>query len=166
MKSAGIEVFRNGVVPAINHHIFDSINTEEKAYWLGFIWADGCILNVKEDKPNYAFELGLSVKDIEHLRKFCKFANVPENKIKVRKNNGLGKDKEFYLCRIQISSKHLWNVLNNYGCCPNKTNNENFPSISIFSEPKLISHFIRGVFDGDGWVYLDNRNLLMAGLCG
>ena len=57
-------------------------------------------MNVRKDKPNYAFELGLSIKDIEHLRKFCKFANIPESKIKIRKNNGLDKDKEFYLCRV------------------------------------------------------------------
>lgn len=166
IKSAGIEVFRNGVTPAINYHIFDTIDTEEKAYWLGFIWADGCIINIKKNKPNYAFELSLSVKDIEHLRKFCKFANISESKIKIRKNNGLSKDKEFYLCRVQISSKHLWNTLNNYGCVPNKTTNEIFPSVNIFSNIKLIPHFIRGIFDGDGWVYLDNRHLLIAGICG
>lgn len=154
------------MTPAINHHIFDILDTEEKAYWLGFIWADGCITNVKENKLNYAFELGLSIKDIEHLRKFCKFADIPETKIKVRKNNGLNKDREYYLCRVQISSKHLWNTLNNYGCYPNKTTNEIFPSIKIFSKPELITHFIRGFFDGDGWVYLDNRGLLMAGICG
>lgn len=166
IKSAGIEVFRNGVTPSINYHIFDSIDTEEKAYWLGFIWADGCIMDIHKDKPNYAFELGLSVKDIEHLRKFCKFAGIPESRIKIRKNNKLNKDNEFYLCRVQVSSKHLWNTLNSYGCCPNKTTNEIFPSVDIFSKMELITHFIRGVFDGDGWVYFDNRNLLMAGICG
>lgn len=166
IKSVGIEVFRNGVTPSINHHIFDVIDTEEKAYWLGFIWADGCILSTNKNKPNYAFELGISVRDIDHLKKFCKFANVPEEKIKVRKNNSINSDKDYYLCRIQVSSKHLWNTLNNYGCYPNKTTNEVFPSIDIFTHRSLVIPFIRGVFDGDGWVYIDNRGLLMSGICG
>ena len=41
----------------VNHDFFESINTEERAYWLGFISADGCIserYNYKNNKP-YVF---------------------------------------------------------------------------------------------------------------
>lgn len=48
-----------------NEHIFDCIDTEEKAYWLGFIFADGYI-----SSTNYSFELSLKSSDIEHLNKF------------------------------------------------------------------------------------------------
>ena len=44
---------------------FDKINTEEKAYWLGFLYADGSISS-KEDK----IELGLAEKDLHHIEKF------------------------------------------------------------------------------------------------
>lgn len=37
--------------------VFDSIDTEEKAYWLGFIYADGCVYC--DSKNKYRFELGL-----------------------------------------------------------------------------------------------------------
>lgn len=167
LKSNGIEVSRNGVKSSFNHHIFDEIDTEEKAYWLGFIWADGCIVSINNEKKNYAFELGLSVKDIEHLEKFCSFINLDKSRVKIRvcKETSLVKSINT-LCRIQVSNKHFWETLNSYGCCPNKTYHEVFPDISIFKSKDLIHHFIRGFFDGDGWVYLDNRGYLIAGVCG
>ncbi len=170
LKENGIEVFRNGVRPCFNHHIFDVIDTEQKAYWLGFIWADGCILNQKDDKHNYGFELGISIKDIEHLKLFCDFIELDKTKINIR----LGKEHIFRdktiksgeSCRIQISNEHFWKNLYNLGCVPNKTYNEFFPKIEIFKSINLVSHFIRGFFDGDGWVYRDKRNYLIAGICG
>lgn len=170
LKQNNIEVFRNGVKASFNHHIFDSIDTEEKAYWLGFIWADGCIMNVREEKKNYAFELGISIKDYDHLVKFCNFLGLSTNKIQIR-NDKLNIGKEINvngrkICRIQISNEHLWKTLNAYGCCPNKTYNEKFPNLNIFSDSSLFMHFLRGFFDGDGWVYLDNNGVINAGLCG
>lgn len=41
---------------------FKKIDTEEKAYWLGFLYADGCV-GSKEAK----IELGLAEKDFNHL---------------------------------------------------------------------------------------------------
>ena len=51
-----------------NRHIFDNIDNEEKAYWLGFIVADG-YLNL--DKHMLRIKLGN--KDKRHLIKFIKF---------------------------------------------------------------------------------------------
>ena len=50
----------------INENIFEKIDTEEKAYWLGFLAGDGCVYR---DTLN----LNLQVKDLEHLKKFKKF---------------------------------------------------------------------------------------------
>src|SRR5699024_3897298 len=49
----------------ISHNFFDEIDTEEKAYWLGFLYADGC---VREDRG--CFRLGLQARDVRHLEKF------------------------------------------------------------------------------------------------
>ena len=46
-----------------NRHIFDNIDNEEKAYWLGFIVADG-YLNL--DKHMLRIKLGN--KDKQHLK--------------------------------------------------------------------------------------------------
>lgn len=60
---------------AIHHphtDIFDTINTEEKAYWLGFLAADGHL-------AQYQIQLELASKDAKQVRDFAEFMGVPEN---------------------------------------------------------------------------------------
>lgn len=132
-----------------NDNIFDKIDNEEKAYWLGFIFADGYISNspLENNKTNdYTFELALSIKDLDHLEKFKKF-------IKFNKEISVNDVR----CKIKISSKHLWEILNSYGCTPRKSLTLKFPNKNIFKDNSLIRHFIRGYFDGDGCItYQDN----------
>ena len=68
LRECGIETNKYHK-PKFNENIFDIIDTEEKAYWLGFIFADGYI---ETPKPNmkYTFEICLSCKDKHHLEKF------------------------------------------------------------------------------------------------
>ena len=51
----------------VNHKYFEVIDTEEKAYWLGFLYADGCVIKTKTGS---SLLLKLSVKDEEHLNLF------------------------------------------------------------------------------------------------
>jgi hypothetical protein len=125
-----------------NEYIFDSIDTEEKAYWLGFLFADGTISSSplrKEVKTQYQIELSLSIKDLEHLEKFAKFLEYKQS---------LYKDE--IRCRLSVYSKHLWNILNVNGCTPKKSLTLKFPRIELFKSKELIYHFIRGYWDGDG----------------
>lgn len=128
-----------------NEHVFDVIDTEEKAYWLGFIYADGNISSKK-----YTFEISLKYDDIEHLQKFNSFMEHVFDNIKIKevKLNG----KVFKACRWMGKSKHLWETLNSYGCTPKKSLTLEFPDKSIFKSEDLIRHFIRGYFDGDGCI--------------
>lgn len=48
-------------------HVFDTIDSEEKAYWLGFLMADGY---VRSDSNVIGIEL--SYVDIDHMKKFKK----------------------------------------------------------------------------------------------
>lgn len=68
IKRNGYQVINKQNLIKIDEHIFDSIDTEEKAYWLGFIFADGNV-----SKRDNTFEMTLSGKDIAHLEKFNKF---------------------------------------------------------------------------------------------
>ena len=139
-----------------NENVFDTIDTEEKAYWLGFIYADGTISSSplrKEEgaKVQYQFELSLSSKDYEHLLKFSEFL-------------GYNKEKVFCddtRCRLSVYSKHLWNVLNCNGCTPQKSLTLRFPKKELFDNVFLIRHFIRGYFDGDGSVCYANKEHTM-----
>lgn len=127
-----------------NETIFDSIDTEEKAYWLGFIFADGYISSSK-----YTFEISLKGADKNHLDKFNNFMqHEDQNHVKLSniKLNG----KIFERCRWSVTNKHLWKTLNNLGCTPQKSLTLQFPNLNIFKTKNLICHFIRGYFDGDG----------------
>ena len=48
----------------VNTCIFETIDTEEKAYWLGFLYADWCVSHYKTSKR---VELALQEKDLNHL---------------------------------------------------------------------------------------------------
>lgn len=115
---------------------FTVIDTEEKAYWLGFLCADGSV-STNEDK----IELGLAEKDLDYLEKFKKFMNLP-NKICYRAST-----KSY---RFSFRSQNLKADLIKLGCVPQKSLILQFPSFE--QVPKhLIRHFMRGYFDGDGW---------------
>lgn len=124
-----------------NYNIFDTIDTEEKAYWLGFIYADGCIL---EDA---SLIITLSIIDKEHLVKFNTFMQGSATILKEKcvKYNG----KEKYYILWQASDKHLKTALAKCGVFPKKSLVLTFPSQEIIPQ-NLMHHFIRGIFDGDG----------------
>ena len=139
-KELGIKIVNKQNRSKFNEHIFDQIDSEEKAYWLGFIFADGYISSSplrKNVKSIYQFELALGLKDRKHLEKFKKFMEYEIDLI-----------IDSYRCRFVLSNKHLWTTLNNYGCTPNKSLTLQFPNIS----ENFIRHFIRGYFDGDGCI--------------
>lgn len=127
-----------------NETIFDNIDSEEKAYWLGFIFADGYISSSK-----YTFELSLKGSDKKHLDKFNDFMQH-EDKNHVKLSNVKLNDKVFERCRWSVTNKHLWETLNNLGCTPKKSLTLQFPNLNIFKTKDLVLHFIRGYFDGDG----------------
>jgi len=146
LHKSGIPVINYQNRTKFNECVFDNINTEEKAYWLGFIYADGYI-----SSRDNTFELSLKASDSEHLVKFNTFMEYDGMNIKY------GKIKERYeRCRWSITNKHLWTTLNNYGCTPRKSLTLKFPN--ILSNDLLIP-FIRGYFDGDGCItFIRNKS--------
>ena len=158
LKDNGVEVVNRQNISRFNEHVFDIIDTEEKAYWLGFIYADGCIASHKKDaKLKYTFEITISKEDKEHLNKFNKFMQYNGDNVKEKLVKYKGEIRTYY--RWSVNNKHLWETLNSFGCTPNKSLTLNFPNESIFTEKSLIRHFVRGYFDGDGCIsYNDKRH--------
>ena len=149
-----------------NEYTFDSIDTEEKAYWLGYIFADGYIYKLKprtNGQIDYNFELCSKGDDINHMQKFANLMEY-EGTLKVTPADKNGHTR----CRVCFSSKHLWETLNSYGCTPQKSLSLQFPDEGIFKSKDLIRHFIRGYFDGDGCISYGNKehNLLSIQLLG
>lgn len=150
LKELGYEVINHQNKTKFNEYVFDVIDTEEKAYWLGFIFADGYVSNIGNK-----FELSLKASDAPHLEKFNKFVGGEVDKVKI--NKVYCNKIEYQRCRWSISNKHFRERLISLGCVPNKSLILTFPDESIFSDKSLIRHFIRGYWDGDGC--LSWRNL-------
>jgi intein/homing endonuclease len=148
VKQRGVEVINTQNACRINESIFEIIDTEVKAYWLGFLFADGCIYENEK-----RFRMNLSIKDIDHMEKFAKFMNFT-GEIRKYKGTGFnGKDcEDINTCSVQFRNSKLWNDLNSKGCTPNKSLTLKFPDKSIFKSGDLIRHFIRGYVDGDGYL--------------
>jgi len=129
-----------------NKRFFEVIDTEEKAYWLGFIYADGYVVNNKTTRT-YETAIQLKQSDFIHLEKFNSSlsGNIP-----IKKFNKQVKDKTYELCQIRLYSIDMMNDLEQHGVFQNKTFNIKFPNDL---KKELYSSFIRGFFDGDGSIY-------------
>lgn len=122
-----------------DERIFKDINTEEKAYWLGFLYADGSIIGNER-----ACEVAQSSANVDHLEKFRDFigASYP---LKVKCS---GNHKAYV---YKINSKRFVKDLIDKGCVARKSLVLTFPDEKIVPS-YLKMHFIRGYFDGDGSV--------------
>lgn len=120
---------------------FDNIDTEEKAYFLGFLYADGY-----NNTQNSFIRLTLHEKDVHILEILNKLIQrdrpIATYTHKERKTN---------YNTLTIRSKKISKRLEEIGCFQKKTFLIEFPSEDIVS-CSLQRHFIRGYFDGDGCI--------------
>lgn len=128
---------------SLDENVFEVIDTKDKAYWLGFLYADGYVSNAKND-----IEIGLAEKDLEHLNKARTFFKTdrPLHK-KVKRVKG----KEYVGYKLTVTSQKLKNDLINKGCVNNKSLILKFPTTEQVPQ-SLLPDFVRGYFDGDGSV--------------
>ena len=119
------------------------IDSEEKAYWLGFMFADGYIVDYSNRYGEDKFGITLHSDDVETLEKF-KNSIKSTNPITDVSSNGRS------LRRIIMSSQETVDDLISHGCVKQKSLILK-PPINIPSN--LIHHFIRGFFDGDGSIF-------------
>lgn len=120
-----------------NNDYFEIIDTEDKAYWLGYFYADGC---VHKRKCGSKIECSISSNDIEHLEKFKKSIQL-NSPVFVRRKCGC----------ISICSRKIGLDLIKLGCVPNKSLILKFPTEEQVPL-NLCRHFIRGYYDGDGGI--------------
>lgn len=120
---------------------FENIDRPQKAYWLGFICADGYI--GKDDG-----RISICVKDLEILEKFKKDIGSG-HKISEIKNfdRRTGKFQNEY--SIQITNSLFTKNVIKHGVTNKKTDILKFPEM----DEKYWPFFIAGLFDGDGCVY-------------
>lgn len=121
----------------IDLNFFKNIVTEAQAYFLGLMYSDGSVNDL---------QFYIKLKDEDILQKF---KEVLKTEAPIRK----AYYGDCYAYILQISSKEMCQDLINLGCFKNKTRTIRFPDI-----PKhLYHHFIRGFFDGDGCLQLQDK---------
>ncbi|HEX5186476.1 MAG TPA: hypothetical protein VFV86_06260, partial [Nitrososphaeraceae archaeon] len=122
---------------SFNYNYFDIIDTEDKAYFLGLLYADGNNCNKRG-----VVRLELQSSDVNILEKFNKYI---DNHKPIRYTNKHNYNK----AEIELVSKSFSFQLSKLGCVPNKSLILRFPT--EYQVPyDLTHHFVRGYFDGDG----------------
>lgn len=124
-----------------NFDFFSKIDNELNAYWLGFMYADGCVLP-QNKYGEQEFKIQIRDTDIELLEKFKEDI---QSTYPIRYDNS----KE-NACVIQsLRSQKTVEDLKKLGCVEKKSLILQFPTVEQVPS-SLIYHFIRGYFDGDG----------------
>lgn len=123
---------------------FENIDTEEKAYFLGFLYADG---HIHKRKNN--FSLKLKHIDESILKKFAKLIYIDFCDENIKKYNKI-------YPMIDVYSIKMVSDLIRHGCTPKKSLKIRLPYSSVPNS--LMRHFLRGVFDGDGCLSINKNN--------
>lgn len=141
LKRAGFNIIRDyskkresmRIKLNVDEYYFRSIDSDDKAYFLGLMYADGSV-----SKNTFYLKL----KDEDILQKFKQYLKTDVD-IKFRNNSYI----------LQISRKSMCEDLIKHGCFINKTKTIEFPNI----KQCFLKHFIRGFFDGDGCLILNKH---------
>lgn len=143
-----------GKPSSFNEEFFHNIQTEAQAYFLGFLYADGCnslkynaiCWQIAEYDANI---MNLFRKNIKHTGK----AHIAKKRA----------PNQAPIVHLNLHSKIMSAKLNEIGCVPCKSLVLTFPQQKFLS-PYLYNHFIRGYFDGNGCICYypvkENRNLI------
>lgn len=127
----------------IKEDYFEVIDNQNKAYLLGYTYADGCV--TKGNNVSYASSkeniesLEIVKKELNSPHKICEYYN------KTSYSTGPG-------YKLSIVNQKLYDDLIKQGVVPRKSLICDFPKESQVPK-ELIPHFIRGYFDGNGSVY-------------
>ena len=140
---------------SVNDNYFDEIDNQNKAYFFGLLYADGCNY---EDTGVIKIDLDIKDKDILiDLKNEIEY----EGKIGTYTYNKNFKDEKIFestVCRLRLRSFNISKQLAEKGMIANKSYGCKFPKQGIIRED-LLSHFIRGYMDGNGTIsyWIDNK---------
>lgn len=137
----------------VNTNYLKEIDTPNKAYFLGLFHADGT-----NSEINGCIRISLQEEDkkvLEKLRVDMEY----EGNLRYIKREGNRKNQ----FSLSIVSKELSIDLNKLGYPSNKTFKVTYPEYLC---PNLIKHFIRGIFDGDGCIFISKNNKMNFNIVG
>lgn len=128
--------------PNLQHDFFSQIDTERKAYFLGYLITDGCVYppDPKNNRPYPTITMQLHHKDSYILQEFLN---------SVGSSSHISHSPMRNHDRVAVVSSQMAHDLKQYGVVPRKTW-ETY--LTILKDPNMMPHFVRGLIDGDGWI--------------
>jgi len=156
LKRYSNQQYRDG----LKADFFSKIDTLEKAYWLGFLYADGSVKMNYRGKAWYLISIELSVKDKDQLIRLCKDLNLDPVLIKERdrKKKYKGEWRIYRMAYFRFRCKPMVENLVKIGYSSSKSLRKSIPTIfnkmtsdkeSLFNR-KLFLAWLLGYYDGDG----------------
>lgn len=134
-----------------------SEETEDSFYLAGFIAADG---NILHRQNNYHLSIGLGLEDESHLLLIRSLLGSNAT-VRIDDSSSVINGKSFTstIKRFTVCSKQIYNdLINNFCVTENKSLTLKFPK--HLENHKLLHHFIRGYFDGDGSFSVRNPTII------
>lgn len=132
---------RNFLNYTIDEKCFETIDSPDKAYWLGVMYSDGYI--TKTNKYTNFFALSIAEKDLEWVEKFKQFLGY-NGEIKHYTVVG-GYCPGAKYVRLMVGNNKIVADLEKHGVIEHKTK-----IISCLPDIPFLDDFIRGYIDGDG----------------
>lgn len=146
----GLRQNRNHSRLDVNENYFKKWSSN-MAYVLGFILADGCIVEGTYKGYSDSLKFGVQKSDNDILEKIKKELSS-EHKISLCKGAN-------HFC---ITNQTIVNDLKKLGITYRKSLKEKIPNVP----KKYTKDFIRGIIDGDGSIHFDKRNYPTLSVCG
>lgn len=136
----------------LNENFFETIDSPEKAYFLGLMYTDGNVRIVKNNSKQ--IRISLQLRDKAIIEKFKEILNADVDLIYDKRPNKA-------MIGFEITNAKLFDDLYAHGVIPNKTyESKNLPVV----DNKYLIDFLRGLFDGDGTLsYKENYNEASVG---
>ena len=126
---------------ALNPHVFDTIDNELAAYFLGYLFADGCV------SRNKTLGLGIKWSDKELLVGLKTFLESEAPIKSVFVCSSATQEKKYRQATFEATERHLASRLMELGIIAGRPSHE---QMIKQTPPNLYNHLIRGYFDGDG----------------
>lgn len=134
-----------------NQNIFSQLNTPEKAYWIGFLYADGCITT-----NGHVFSISLKQSDKQQLLNLESFLGLQEDILK--------HDEKTKSWKFAISRKQTYEDLVKLGFTSNKSYDK---TLTVWNNipNEYKKDFLMGLWDGDGCITINpSQNKQVASL--
>ncbi len=142
---------------SFDNHFFDKIDTEAKAYILGFLYADGYNSTSKR-----SVRIRLNEKDVDILEKIKYHLQATQP---ITYYQAKSKNNTYPSVDLSFHNQYFSKYIEGLGCTNNKSFTITVPKTDILPE-NLLSHFIRGYFDGDGCILITPQQQYLITICG